>query len=52
LKGADLVAERREGNKIVYQLEPEQVAGVVGDFLSAVCPTQVLRNRKRKTSKS
>ena len=51
LKGADLVAERREGNRIVYQLEPEQVAGVVGDFLSAVCPTQVLRNRKRKRSK-
>jgi DNA-binding transcriptional ArsR family regulator len=52
LKGADLVVERREGNRIVYQLEPEQVAGVVGDFLSAVCPTQVLRNRKRKRSKS
>ena len=52
LKGADLVAERREGNKIVYQLEPEQVAEVVGDFLSAICPTQVLRNRKRKRSKS
>jgi DNA-binding transcriptional ArsR family regulator len=52
LKGADLVAERREGNRIVYQLEPEHVAEVVGDFLSAVCPTQVLRNRKRRRSKS
>jgi DNA-binding transcriptional ArsR family regulator len=47
-----LVEERREGNKIVYQLEPEHVAEVVGDFLSAICPTQVLRNRKRKRSKS
>ena len=52
LKGADLVVERREGNRIVYQLEPEQVAAVVGDFLSAVCPTQVLRKRQqRKRSK-
>lgn len=53
LKGADLVVERREGNRIVYQLEPEQVAGVVGDFLSAVCPTQVLRkHQQKKRSKS
>ena len=52
LKGADLVAERREGNRIVYQLEPEHMAEVVGDFLSAVCPTQVLRNRKRRKAKS
>lgn len=52
LKGADLVVERREGNKVVYQLEPEQVAEVVGDFLSAVCPTQVLRRRKSKRNKS
>lgn len=52
LKAADLVEERREGNRIVYQLEPEQIAGVVGDFLSAVCPTQAMRNRKRKRSKS
>ncbi|HEV7684339.1 MAG TPA: metalloregulator ArsR/SmtB family transcription factor [Pyrinomonadaceae bacterium] len=52
LKGADLVEERREGNKIVYQLEPEHVAEVVGDFLSAICPTQIARNRKRKRSKS
>jgi DNA-binding transcriptional ArsR family regulator len=52
LKGADLVEERREGNKIVYQLEPEHVAEVVGAFLSAICPTQALRNRKRKRNKS
>lgn len=50
LKGADLVEERREGNKIVYQLEPEQLAAVVGDFLSAICPTQIVRNRKRQRS--
>ena len=53
LKGADLVSERREGNRIFYRLEPEQIAGAVGDFLSAVCPTQVLyrhRAKKRGTS--
>jgi DNA-binding transcriptional ArsR family regulator len=53
LKGADLISERREGNRILYQLEPEQIAGVVGDFLSAVCPTQILQQRRvRKRSKS
>jgi len=46
LKGADLISERRDGNRIIYQLEPEQIAGVVGNFLSAVCPTQILRQRR------
>ena len=49
LKSADLVSERREGNHILYRLEPEQIAGAVGDFLSAVCPAQVLyRHRAKK----
>jgi DNA-binding transcriptional ArsR family regulator len=53
LKGADLVSERREGNHIFYRLEPERIAGAVGDFLSAVCPTQVLyRRRAKKERKS
>jgi DNA-binding transcriptional ArsR family regulator len=53
LKSADLVSERREGNRILYRLEPERIAGAVGDFLSAVCPTQVLyRRRAKKESKS
>src|SRR5262245_34930705 len=52
LKSADLVSERREGTRILYRLEPEQIAGAVGDFLSAVCPTQVLhRRRARKGSR-
>lgn len=52
LKSADLVSERREGNRIFYRLEPEQIAGAVGDFLSAVCPTQMLyRNRAKKRGK-
>ena len=53
LKGADLVSERREGNRIFYRLEPERIANAVGDFLSAVCPTQALhRRRVKKESKS
>jgi len=53
LKGADLISERRDGNRILYQLEPEQIAGVIGDFLSAVCPTQILQKRNaRKRSRS
>ena len=48
LKTADLVAERRQGHRILYRLQPESMASVVGDFLSAVCPTQVVFRRKRK----
>ncbi len=51
LKGADLVSERREGNRILYRLEPEEIASAVGDFLSAVCPTQVLHRRKANRAK-
>jgi DNA-binding transcriptional ArsR family regulator len=53
LKAADLVTERREGNRILYRLEPAEIATAVGDFLSTVCPTQMLhRRRNRKRSKS
>jgi DNA-binding transcriptional ArsR family regulator len=48
LKSADLISERREGNRIIYRLEPEQIAYAVGDFLSAVCPTQIVQRRKAK----
>jgi DNA-binding transcriptional ArsR family regulator len=51
LKAADLVSERRDGNRILYRLEPEEIAGAVGDFLSAVCPTQVLHRRKANAAK-
>lgn len=46
LKSADLIAERREGNRIFYHLEPDQIASAVGDFLSTVCPAQMLHRRK------
>ena len=46
LKSAGLVAERRDGNRIFYRLESERLAHSVGDFLSAVCPTQILQRRR------
>jgi DNA-binding transcriptional ArsR family regulator len=53
LKGADLVSERREGNRILYRLESDRIAGAMGDFLSTVCPTQMLhRRRATKGAKS
>ena len=48
LKSADLISERREGNRIIYRLEPEQLSLTVGDFLSAVCPTQIVRRQRLK----
>jgi len=51
LKGANLISERRDANRILYRLEPEEIAGAVGDFLSAVCPTQVLHRRKARKAK-
>lgn len=52
LKSADLVSERREGNRIFYRLEAERIAGAVGDFLSAVCATQVRYRRKAKKARA
>jgi len=53
LKGADLVSERRQGNRILYRLEPDRIATAMGDFLSTVCPTQALhRRRARKERRS
>ncbi|HET9407481.1 MAG TPA: metalloregulator ArsR/SmtB family transcription factor [Candidatus Sulfotelmatobacter sp.] len=52
LKSADLISERRDANRIFYRLEPEQIANTVGDFLSAVCPTQLFYRRRAKRSKT
>lgn len=50
LKNAGLVTERREANRIYYALVPERLAISVGDFLSAVCPQQmVIRARRRRS---
>ncbi|HKW25193.1 MAG TPA: metalloregulator ArsR/SmtB family transcription factor [Terriglobales bacterium] len=46
LKSAELVSDRRSGNHILYRLEPHNLANAVGDFLSAICSTQVMQQRK------
>ncbi|MGW4050157.1 metalloregulator ArsR/SmtB family transcription factor [Streptomyces sp. NPDC004779] len=42
LKGAGLVTERREGNRIYYTLAEDRLAACIGRFLSAVCPEQIV----------
>ena len=42
LRGAGLVSERRDANRILYSLAPDRLALSVGDFLSKVCPEQVV----------
>jgi DNA-binding transcriptional ArsR family regulator len=46
LKEAELVKERRDGNRILYRLLEKNLAMHVGDFLSAVCPTQMVQRNK------
>lgn len=48
LHQAGLVSSQRDANRIVYTLVPETLALAVGDFLSAVCPSQVLERQRRK----
>src|ERR1700683_2479483 len=51
LKAAGLVEERRVANRIYYSLVGERLALYVGDFLSAVCPEQVIvRHRRNRAS--
>jgi DNA-binding transcriptional ArsR family regulator len=51
LKNAGLILERRDANRIYYSLVEERLAVCVGQFLSAVCPEQiVLRQRRKKTA--
>lgn len=47
LKSAGLVVERRAANRIYYSLVEERLAVSVGNFLSAVCPGQVVMRHKR-----
>jgi DNA-binding transcriptional ArsR family regulator len=52
LKHAALITERRDGNRILYRLQPDRLAGAVGDFLSAVCPTQIVQRRTSRKKRS
>jgi len=47
LDGAELVAVRREGNRLFYRLEAESLALTLNGFLSAVCPTQIVHRKNR-----
>jgi DNA-binding transcriptional ArsR family regulator len=47
LKGAGLVSERRQANRIYYSLVEERLALSVGSFLSTVCPEQIVMRRKQ-----
>ena len=47
LKGAGLITERRDANRILYSLVEDRLALCVGGFLSAVCPDQVVLRRRR-----
>lgn len=46
LKGAGLVTERRDGNRILYAAAQDEIAATLTDFLGAVCPTQQVQRRK------
>jgi DNA-binding transcriptional ArsR family regulator len=47
LKAAGLVTERRAANRILYSLVAERLAVCVGNFLSAVCPEQIVLRQRR-----
>ena len=47
LRGAGLVTERRDANRVLYSLVEDRLANCVGSFLSAVCPEQVVLRKKR-----
>lgn len=49
LKAAGLVTERREANRILYTLVGDRLALSVGEFLSNVCPEQIVLRSIRKT---
>lgn len=51
LRTAGLVTERRDANRILYSLVGDRLALSVGDFLSTVCPEQmVLRSIRPSTA--
>lgn len=48
LRGAGLVVERRDANRILYSLVEDRLALSVGDFLSTVCPEQIVLREVRR----
>jgi DNA-binding transcriptional ArsR family regulator len=51
LEAADLISVRREGNRLLYQLQPESLVTALNGFLSAVCPTQIVQRKKQAQRK-
>jgi DNA-binding transcriptional ArsR family regulator len=52
LDAADLVAVRREGNRLFYRLDQECLALTLNGFLSAVCPTQIVQRKRRNQGRN
>ena len=48
LRQAGLVTERRDANRILYSRVGDRLALSVGDFLSTVCPEQIVLREVRK----
>jgi DNA-binding transcriptional ArsR family regulator len=48
LRTAGLVSERRDANRILYSLVEDRLALSVGDFLSTVCPEQIVLREVRR----
>lgn len=51
LKAAGLISERREGNSIIYMLEPADLSLALSEFISSVCPTEAIQERRRRSEK-
>ena len=49
LRSAGLVIERRDANRILYSLVEERLALCLSNFLSAVCPDQIVARTLRRT---
>ena len=45
---AGLIDQRRDGNRLFYSVQAERLASALNDFLSAVCPTQIIRRKRWK----
>lgn len=45
---AGLIEQRRDGNRLFYSVQAETLSHALNSFLSAVCPTQQLKRRKRR----
>ena len=47
LRNAELIEPRREGNRILYRLQKNKLVQTLNDFVSSICPTQVIQRKKR-----